>query len=40
MDEAKKEEGGADFIRDAVAKDLAEGKTAEVHTRFPPEPNG
>jgi glutaminyl-tRNA synthetase len=40
MNEEKKEEGGADFIRDAVAKDLADGKTAEVHTRFPPEPNG
>ena len=40
MDEERKEECGADFIRDAVAKDLADGKTAEVHTRFPPEPNG
>ncbi|MCE1196037.1 glutamine--tRNA ligase/YqeY domain fusion protein [bacterium] len=40
MDEARKEESGADFIRDAVAKDLADGKTAEVRTRFPPEPNG
>lgn len=40
MDEERKEESGADFIRDAVAKDLANGKTTEVHTRFPPEPNG
>jgi len=39
-DEERKEEGFADFIREAVAKDLAEGKTKEVHTRFPPEPNG
>lgn len=32
--------GGTDFIREAVAADLAQGKCAEVHTRFPPEPNG
>jgi len=29
-----------DFIREAVAKDIAEGRTREVRTRFPPEPNG
>jgi glutaminyl-tRNA synthetase len=29
-----------DFIREAVAKDIAEGRTSEVRTRFPPEPNG
>jgi glutaminyl-tRNA synthetase len=29
-----------DFIRDIVAADLAAGKTAQAHTRFPPEPNG
>ena len=29
-----------DFIRDVVAADLAAGKTARAHTRFPPEPNG
>ncbi|TXT48595.1 MAG: glutaminyl-tRNA synthetase [Spirochaetes bacterium] len=29
-----------DFIKDAVAKDVAEGKTKAVRTRFPPEPNG
>ena len=33
-------EAGADFIRDAVTRDLAEGRSATVHTRFPPEPNG
>ena len=32
--------GRGDFIRDAVAADLAAGRTAEVATRFPPEPNG
>ncbi|MEW6550121.1 MAG: glutamine--tRNA ligase/YqeY domain fusion protein, partial [Spirochaetota bacterium] len=32
--------GYIDFIKDAVAKDLAEGKTKAVRTRFPPEPNG
>lgn len=32
--------GNADFIREAVARDLADGKCAEVRTRFPPEPNG
>ncbi|MCE5256468.1 MAG: glutamine--tRNA ligase/YqeY domain fusion protein [Spirochaetaceae bacterium] len=31
---------GTDFIREAVAADLAQGKCVEVHTRFPPEPNG
>jgi glutaminyl-tRNA synthetase len=29
-----------DFIREIVAADLAAGKTARAHTRFPPEPNG
>jgi len=29
-----------DFIRDAVREDLANGRYKEVHTRFPPEPNG
>ncbi|MBR5344558.1 MAG: glutamine--tRNA ligase/YqeY domain fusion protein [Clostridia bacterium] len=28
------------FIWDAIEKDLAEGVYNEVHTRFPPEPNG
>ena len=36
-DEAKP---GNDFIREAVAGDLASGRTREVLTRFPPEPNG
>ncbi|MFL6593813.1 MAG: glutamine--tRNA ligase, partial [Chthoniobacterales bacterium] len=29
-----------DFIREIVAEDLRAGKHAEIHTRFPPEPNG
>ncbi len=32
--------GGKDFIRAMIAADLASGKHASVHTRFPPEPNG
>jgi glutaminyl-tRNA synthetase len=33
-------EAHADFIREAVAQDLATGRFDRVHTRFPPEPNG
>jgi glutaminyl-tRNA synthetase len=33
-------EPGRDFIRDIIAADLAAGRSAEVVTRFPPEPNG
>lgn len=29
-----------DFIRDIVAKHLEEGRYPQIHTRFPPEPNG
>jgi glutaminyl-tRNA synthetase len=29
-----------DFIRDIVARDVAENRHSEIHTRFPPEPNG
>ncbi len=29
-----------DFIRDIVAADVAAGRYARIHTRFPPEPNG
>jgi glutaminyl-tRNA synthetase len=30
----------SDFIRDIVTKHVAEGKYKQIHTRFPPEPNG
>ncbi|MDQ3116101.1 MAG: glutamine--tRNA ligase/YqeY domain fusion protein [Verrucomicrobiota bacterium] len=29
-----------DFIRDIVAEDAQSGKHPQIHTRFPPEPNG
>ncbi len=33
-------EHASDFIREIVAEDLRSGKHTEIHTRFPPEPNG
>ncbi|MCW5560032.1 MAG: glutamine--tRNA ligase, partial [Verrucomicrobiae bacterium] len=30
----------SDFIRDQIAADQASGRTPDIHTRFPPEPNG
>lgn len=30
----------SNFIWDAIDKDLAENRYSEIHTRFPPEPNG
>src|SRR5690606_24823658 len=30
----------SNFIRQIIDKDLASGKHQQVHTRFPPEPNG
>src|SRR5947209_3962011 len=30
----------SDFIRDIVAQHVKEGKYPQIHTRFPPEPNG
>jgi glutaminyl-tRNA synthetase len=30
----------SDFIREIVAEDVRSGKRTEIHTRFPPEPNG
>jgi len=42
MSNAKTEISAApsDFIRDIVAKHVAEGVYPQIHTRFPPEPNG
>ena len=34
------EENRSNFIWDAIEQDLAEGRYQEIHTRFPPEPNG
>src|SRR5438552_3441705 len=30
----------SDFIRDIVTEHVREGKYPQIHTRFPPEPNG
>jgi glutaminyl-tRNA synthetase len=38
--EAITAEGGRDFVRDIIATDVAAGRTRQVVTRFPPEPNG
>ena len=32
--------GPSDFIRDIVTQHVQEGKYPQIHTRFPPEPNG
>lgn len=34
------EEGTTNFIHEVIDRDLASGYTKQVHTRFPPEPNG
>ena len=38
--EKKLEKESRNFIEQEIDKDLAEGVYSEVHTRFPPEPNG
>ena len=39
-DDEKESAAPSDFIREIVAEDVKNGKHADVHTRFPPEPNG
>ena len=34
------EEKMSNFLTEIIESDLAEGKVKEIHTRFPPEPNG
>ena len=34
------EEKMSNFLTEIVESDLAEGKVQQIHTRFPPEPNG
>ncbi|HEY1661236.1 MAG TPA: glutamine--tRNA ligase [Verrucomicrobiae bacterium] len=40
MSSENKDAAPSDFIRDIVAKHVAENKYPQIHTRFPPEPNG
>ena len=40
VSETAKPEAGRDFIRDIIDADIAAGRSREVVTRFPPEPNG
>jgi glutaminyl-tRNA synthetase len=37
---AAEQEAGRDFIRDIVQADVVSGRSPEIVTRFPPEPNG
>ena len=37
---AEAENRATNFITNLIDKDLASGKHAATHTRFPPEPNG
>ena len=39
-DDKKRARRPSDFIRDIVAEDVRSGKHTQIHTRFPPEPNG
>jgi len=39
-DSTKPQPAPSDFIRDVVARHVAEERYPKIHTRFPPEPNG
>ena len=36
----QEQQPGLDFIRQVITDDIAAGRTQQVVTRFPPEPNG
>ncbi len=40
VEELSEEKKPTNFIRQIIDEDLANGKFTEIHTRFPPEPNG
>ncbi|AOA59901.1 glutamine--tRNA ligase/YqeY domain fusion protein [Acinetobacter larvae] len=39
-DQQQEQQAGLDFIRQVISDDLEAGRTKQVITRFPPEPNG
>lgn len=40
VDQQAQQQPGLDFIRQIITEDVQDGRTQEVVTRFPPEPNG
>ena len=40
IETAMSEEKSLNFLEEIVEADLASGKSVNIHTRFPPEPNG
>ena len=39
-EEVRETKESRNFIEEIIDKDIADGRTTEVCTRFPPEPNG